>query len=132
MSLETPLARVRGLGAAGHGGEHWSAMRMNSLALLFLTVWLAVSLLRLPALDHRTLAEWLASPFAAAPMLLFVAVLFRHAEKGLKEVIDDYVHDEGLRAFALVLLAFAAWGAAALAAFAVLKVALAAGGAGPG
>ena len=124
-SLETPLARVRGLGAAGEGAEAWWRERLSSVALFLLFVWLAVSLLRLPDLSHRTLAEWLAQPLAAVPMLLFVAVFFWHARLGVRVVVEDYVHDEGGKLFWLVLIDFAAVLAGGLAAFALLKVALA-------
>ena len=125
MSLETPLARVRGLGAAGEGAEHWWHERLSSIAAVLLYVWLAVSLIRLPSLDHRTLTEWLAAPLVAVPMLLLVATTFWHARMGLQVVIEDYVHDEGAKLFWIVLVRFAAVFAAALAAFAVLKIALA-------
>ena len=124
-SLETPLARVRGLGAAGEGAEAWWRERLSSVALFLLFVWLAVALLRLPDLSHRTLAEWLAQPLAAVPMLLLVAAFFWHARLGLRVVVEDYVHDEGGKLFWLVLIDFAAVLAGGLAAFALLKVALA-------
>ena len=127
--METPLGRVRGLGAANHGGEHWWEVRVNSVALLGLSVWLTVSLLRLPDLGHGTIVEWLRQPLAAVPMLMLIATIFWHANKGLREVVDDYAHDEGWRAFWLIALTFAAWSGAIFAAFFVLKIALSVGSA---
>ena len=126
--LETPLARVRGHGSAREGAEHWWHERMSSVATLLLFVWLIVSLLRLPSLDHRGVTEWLRDPLAAVPMLLLVAATFWHLKMGLQVIIEDYVHDEGNRFLALLLLAFAAIGGAAFAIFAVLKIAFAAAG----
>ena len=63
----TPLGRVRGLGSAQHGGEHWLTERVTSVALLFLGTWLLASLLLLPKLDQRTLIEWLHAPSGAIP-----------------------------------------------------------------
>ena len=125
MTSKTPLGRVRGLGAAGEGAEHWWHERLSSIAALLLYVWLIVSLLRLPALDYATLSQWLAQPFAAVPMLLLVATSFWHAKMGLQVVVEDYVHEEGGKFFWIVLINFAAILAAALAMFAVLKVAFA-------
>ncbi len=34
--LRSPLGRIRGLGSARHGTEHWWALRLTSLALIFL------------------------------------------------------------------------------------------------
>ncbi len=50
----SPLGKVRGLGSARHGGEHWLTERISSLALLLLGTWLIASLLLLPHLDQRT------------------------------------------------------------------------------
>lgn len=122
---ETPLARVRGLGSAREGAEHWWHERASSAAVLLLFVWLIVSLLRLPSVDHRGVTEWLRDPLAAVPMLLLVAATFWHLQMGLKVIIEDYVHDEGNRFLAILLLNFAAVAGAAFALFAVLKIAFA-------
>jgi succinate dehydrogenase / fumarate reductase membrane anchor subunit len=121
---ETPIARVRGLGSAREGGGHWWHERLSSVACLLLYVWLLVSLLRLPALDHRGVTEWLRQPSAAVPMLLLVLATFWHLTMGLKVVIEDYVHEEGNRFLSVLLLDFAAVAGAAFALFAVLKIAL--------
>lgn len=123
MTMETPLARVRGLGAAGHGGADWWAVRVNSIALLLLSVWLLVSLLRLPAVDYATVTEWLRDPLAAVPMLLFIATLFWHILKGMREIIDDYVHEPDWHVFSITALAFFVYGGGLFAAFCVLKIA---------
>lgn len=123
MRMETPIARVRGLGSARSGAHHWWVERLTSVSTLILFLWLAVSLLRLPALDHGTVVDWLASPLAAVPMLLLVASTFWHLKLGLQVVIEDYVHEEGSKVFALVLLNFFVIAAAAMAIFAVLKIA---------
>ena len=44
----TPLGKVRGLGSAREGGEHWLTERVTSIALLLLGTWLIASLLLLP------------------------------------------------------------------------------------
>ena len=119
----TPIARVRGLGSAREGAEHWWHERLSSVALLLLFVWLIVSLLRLPALDHRGITEWLRDPLAAVPMLLLVLATFWHLQMGVKVVIEDYVHDEGNRFLTIMLLDFAAILGAAFGLFAVLKIA---------
>jgi succinate dehydrogenase membrane anchor subunit len=118
-------ARVRDSGSARAGAEHWWHERASSVAVLLLFVWLIVSLLRLPALDHRGVTEWLRDPLAAVPMLLLIASTFWHLQMGLKVVIEDY---EGNKFLSILLLNFAAVGGAAFAIFAVLKIAFTAGG----
>ena len=119
----TPLGKVRGLGSAHHGGEHWLTERVTSIALLFLGTWLLASLLLLPKLDQRTLVEWLHAPSGAIPMALFVIIGFRHALDGMKVVVDDYVHEEGSRFAWNILLLFLAVGGGAIALFAVARIA---------
>ena len=119
----TPLGKVRGLGSAGAGGEHWLAERVTSVALLLLGAWLIASLLFLPSLDRGTLAEWLAAPSGAVPMALLVITAFAHGLNGMKVVVDDYVHDEGNRFSVNTLLLFLAVGGASLALFALGRIA---------
>ena len=124
MTMETPLARVRGLGSAREGGHHWWIERLTSVSTLLLSIWLIVSLLRLPGLDFRTITEWLQSPLAAVPMLLLVLSTFWHLKLGMQVVIEDYVHEEGWKFLSILLLNFAAVIGAAFALFAVLKIAI--------
>jgi len=121
--METPLSRVRGLGSAGHGGADWWAVRVNSVALLLLSVWLVASLLRLPAVDYATVTEWLREPIVAVPMLLLIATTFWHIKHGLREIIDDYAHAESQRVLWITLLSFFVYGGGAFALFCVLKIA---------
>ncbi len=125
MSLgnsSTELKKVRGLGSAGEGGEHWIGERVSSIALLLLGTWLIASLLMLPALDHPTVTEWLRQPLGAVPMALFVITAFRHGLDGMKVVVDDYVHEPGDNFALNTLLLFLAVGGAALSLFALGKV----------
>ena len=119
----TPLGRVRGLGSAHHGGEHWLGERVTSIALLLLGTWLISSLLLLPRLDQRTIIEWLRAPSGAIPMALLIIVGFRHALDGVKVVVDDYVHEEGSRFAWNILLLFLAVGGGAIALFALARIA---------
>ena len=119
----TPLGKVRGLGSAREGGEHWLSERVASVALLLLGAWLIASLLFLPDLKQATVVEWLRNPSGAVPMALFVIVGFAHALDGMKVVVDDYVHDEANRFAVNTLLLFAAVAGAALALFALARIA---------
>ena len=119
----TPLGKVRGLGSAREGGEHWLTERVTSIALLFLGFWLLASLLLLPNLDQRTLIEWLHAPSGAIPMALLIVTGFRHALDGVKVVIDDYVHEPGNNFVLNLLMLFPAVGGGAIALFALARIA---------
>jgi succinate dehydrogenase / fumarate reductase, membrane anchor subunit len=118
----TPIGKVRGLGSAHHGGEHWLTERVTSIALLLLGVWLLASLLLLPKLDQRTVIEWLHAPSGAIPMALLIVVGFRHALDGVKVAVDDYVHEEGSRFVINLLLLFLAVAGGAMALFALARI----------
>jgi succinate dehydrogenase / fumarate reductase membrane anchor subunit len=123
----TPLGKVRGTGSAHAGGEHWLSERVTSIALLILGVWLIASLVMLPDLAQRTVVEWLRLPSAAVPMALLIFVGFRHALEGMKVVVDDYVHEEGNRFAVNLVLLFLAIVGAALALFALGRIAFGGG-----
>jgi succinate dehydrogenase / fumarate reductase membrane anchor subunit len=132
MSLgdsSTELKKVRGLGSAREGGEHWIGERVSSVALLLLGTWLIASLLMLPSLDHATVSEWLRTPLGAVPMALFVITSFVHGVDGLKVVVDDYVHEPGNNFALNTLLLFLAVGGGALALFALARIAFTGGAA---
>ena len=119
----TPIGKARGLGSAREGGEHWLSERVSSVAMLLLSSWFLASMLFLPDLDQRTLAEWLRNPSGAVPMALFVITAFWHGVDGMKVVVDDYVESEANRWALNTLFLFLAVGGASLALFALGKIA---------
>ncbi|MBX3593229.1 succinate dehydrogenase, hydrophobic membrane anchor protein [Sphingomonas sp.] len=122
MGNGTSIGRVRGLGAAHEGTHHWVEQRLTAGANLFLMLWLVVSLVRLPDMGYETVQLWLASPWAAVPMILLVISVFFHLKLGLQVVIEDYQHDE-TRVVLLTLLNFFAISGAVFAIFSILKIA---------
>jgi succinate dehydrogenase / fumarate reductase, membrane anchor subunit len=124
----TPMGRVKGLGSAREGGEHWLAERLTSVALVLLGAWLVAALLFLPDFSRRTLIEWLGRPSGAIPMALFVITVFRHGVDGLKVVVDDYVSTAENRWALNTLILFLGVAGASLALFALGRIAF--GGAG--
>ena len=118
----TPLGKVRGLGSAHEGGQHWLEERFTSVTLVVLALWLVFSLLMLPDLNLDIFKEWLSSGRGAIPMALLVITAFRHGLDGLKVVVDDYVHDEGTRIGLHYFLAMATIAGASIALFALAKI----------
>jgi succinate dehydrogenase / fumarate reductase membrane anchor subunit len=123
MDSRTYIGRVRGLGSAKHGGEHWLKQRLTAIGNLLLTSWFVISLLVLPNFDQATLAQWLAQPLVAVPMILMIANIFWHARLGLQVLIEDYVHDEGLKFATMALLNFYVVASAVFGIFIVAKLA---------
>jgi len=124
MSLRTPLGRVLGRGSAKSGSGHWWTQRLSSIALVPLTLWFAISLTLLPALDYATVSAWLAGTWTAILASLLVLVLAHHSNAGIHVVIEDYVHDPALKLVGLVLVTFAHGLIAVAGVLAVVRVGL--------
>jgi succinate dehydrogenase / fumarate reductase, membrane anchor subunit len=122
-SLRSPLGRVAGLGSAKNGVHHWWLQRLTSIALVPLMIWFAVSLLSLPSLDRVTVIAWMAQSWNALLLIVLVLVATYHSQLGVRVVVEDYVHDPGMKTLTLVLLTFAHALAAVVGVFAILKVA---------
>ncbi len=98
------LGRVRGLGSAKEGVQHWWVQRLTAIALVPLSLWFLASVLALLGGERAALVAWLSSPFSAGVMILFLLATFWHALLGLQVVIEDYVHHEGRKLATLLLV----------------------------
>jgi succinate dehydrogenase / fumarate reductase membrane anchor subunit len=125
MSIRTPLAHVRGLGAAKDGTHHWWLQRVTSIALVPLVLWFIISLLGVSHADYETFQHWLSNPFRAGLMVALLAVLFYHASLGMQVIYEDYVRPEGAKVIAVLATQFVLFLLGAISIVAVLKIALA-------
>lgn len=123
MGNGTSLGRVRGLGAAKSGTHHWIIQRFTAVGNILLVLWMIFALLQMPGLDYDSVTTWIAQPLVAVPLMLMLVSIFWHLKLGLQVLIEDYVHDDGLKFAALLLLNFYAFGGAALGLFSVAKIA---------
>jgi len=123
MTMRTPISRVRGLGSAKDGTHHWWMQRLTAVALIPLTIWFVVSMIRLAGADHAVVSAWLANPVTAVLMVLLVIATFHHLQLGMQVVIEDYIHGEAAKVMCLVGLKLASFALGVAAVFAVLKVA---------
>jgi succinate dehydrogenase / fumarate reductase membrane anchor subunit len=122
MKSGTPLGRVRGLGSAHAGVEHWWNQKLTAGSNLFLMSWLMISIARRPSYDYAAMREWLSSSWVAIPMALLIVSVFYHFRLGLQVLIEDYQHNES-RVAALVLLNLFTFGMAGIAIFSILRIA---------
>jgi succinate dehydrogenase / fumarate reductase membrane anchor subunit len=127
MGSGTQLGRVRGLGAAKGGTHHWIVQRYTAVGNLLLVTWLVISCAMLPSFDRWAVVGWLANPLVAVPMILMIVSVFNHLRHGLQVLVEDYVHDEGLKFATLMLVNFYAIAAGTLGIFAVAKIAFTGG-----
>jgi len=122
MTMRSTIARVRGLGSAKHGTEHWWAQRVTAVALIPLTLWFAASLIAMAGAEWETAYLWIASPAGAVPMILFLLAGLWHGKLGLQVVIEDYIHAEGVKVALLMLLSLATVALGVAGIFAVCKI----------
>jgi succinate dehydrogenase / fumarate reductase, membrane anchor subunit len=124
MSLQTPLARARGLGTAKKGVQHWWWQRLTAVVLVPLCLWLIGTIVTMQASDYSTVINWIQSPLVSGLLVFLIAALFYHTQLGLQVVIEDYVHSEWVKITALVVAQFLMVLLALTAVIAVLKIAL--------
>jgi succinate dehydrogenase / fumarate reductase membrane anchor subunit len=126
MSLQSPLGRVLGLGAAGDGPAHWWSQRVSAVGLALLAIWFVVSLAGVDLASYGAVRAWLASPANTVLSSLLLATLAYHSSLGVQVVIEDYVGG-GLRVVAMVLSQFAHIVLAGIGIVAILRVAFGGG-----
>jgi succinate dehydrogenase / fumarate reductase membrane anchor subunit len=124
MTMRTPLARVRGLGSAKKGTEHFWLQRVTALANIPLTMFLIVSLVVHAGSDFATMRAYLATPLVSVAMVLLIISAVWHMRLGLQVVIEDYVHSEGRKLLAIMMNNFIAIIIAVSCLMAILKIAL--------
>jgi succinate dehydrogenase / fumarate reductase membrane anchor subunit len=122
MNRRTPLAKVRGLGSAKKGTEHFWLQRLTAVANLFLVCFLIGLVTQLAGADSATVRKALGQPYIAVPLLLLVLSGVIHMRLGMQAIIEDYVHSEGRKLLALVLNTFFAILVGITCVFAVLKL----------
>jgi succinate dehydrogenase / fumarate reductase, membrane anchor subunit len=106
--LRTPLSRARGLGSAKQGVHHWWAQRITAVALIPLVTWFAISLIMMSGADYAVVRAWIGSPVVMVLLTLTIVIGLHHGQLGMQEVVEDYVHSEGLKLALIVLLRFTA------------------------
>lgn len=127
MSLRTPLKNARQLGSAKEGADHFWKQRVTGLANFILAIFLVGVLVSLGGATHATVAQTLARPVISLPLLLLIFSGTFHMRLGMQTIIEDYVHQDGVKVILLIFNTFFCILLCAVSGLAILKLFLGAG-----
>ena len=120
--MSTPLARVRGLGSAKSGTQHFWRQRLTAVANVPLTIGFVLIVVGLLGRNHAAIVQILGSPLVAVVMLFFIMSITTHMRIGMQVIIEDYVHDERTKLTMLMANTFFAVAVGLACAFAILML----------
>lgn len=101
---QSNLKKVIKMQSKSHGVVHWKLQRISAIAMIPLIIWFVSSLVFSLINGYDQSITWLQSPLNATGMVLLFGTLYFHAASGLQVVIEDYVHNEGLKIMSLILI----------------------------
>lgn len=110
MSLRTPLGRVRGLGTAKDGTDHFWVQRVTALALIPLSLLFVGLVWSFNGADRADVIALMGNPLVSSLFILFIVAGIYHAKLGVQVVIEDYIHSEGLKLASLILVSLLSFG----------------------
>lgn len=102
--------------------RHFKTQRLTgalNIVLLAFLVWLVIALA--PA-DHTSFVAAIRNPLVWIPLVLMLVIVPVHMRIGMREIIEDYVHDPRLNRFSLMLNSFFALVIGIVGIGAVLKI----------
>ncbi|MBS7697236.1 MULTISPECIES: succinate dehydrogenase, hydrophobic membrane anchor protein [unclassified Chelatococcus] len=123
FSIRTPAGRVRGLGSAKSGTEHFWLQRLTAVANVPLAIAFIIIVVSVAGRDFEAARLAISQPLIAILLLLFILSGVIHMRIGMQVIIEDYVHSEGAKVVAVIANTFFAVVIGAAATFAVLKIA---------
>ena len=122
VSMRTPLARAKGLGAAGHGVEHWWVHRVTAVSNIPLIVAFVAIVATLAGRPHPDAIRIMSHPLVAILLSLCVISVTNHMRLGMALPIEDYIHQKGYKLAALIANNFFAAVIAVICLYSILKI----------
>jgi succinate dehydrogenase / fumarate reductase, membrane anchor subunit len=121
-NMRTPLSKVRGLGSARSGTDHFWRQRLTAMANIPLAIAFIVVVLLLQGKDRSSALHLLANPFVTILMLMFIGSGLYHMRLGMQIIIEDYVHGEATKVLCLMANTFFTITIGVASVYALLKI----------
>ncbi|NQZ14378.1 MAG: succinate dehydrogenase, hydrophobic membrane anchor protein [Alphaproteobacteria bacterium] len=126
-SIQTPLAKAKGLGSAHHGTHHHMLHDITTIANIPLIGWVIYTIFSLRNATYEEFTVWMSHPVSIVVAVLFVLTTFKHVTGELQVVFEDYVPCRVMRTILVlgVKLVFLVLGVASI--VALMKIAFTTG-----
>lgn len=69
----------------------WKGQRISGAALISLSIWFLIEILRHTQADYLLVLAWASQPWVGIALTLFLGMVFYHSTVGLQVIIEDYI-----------------------------------------
>jgi succinate dehydrogenase / fumarate reductase membrane anchor subunit len=89
--LQTSLMQTEGTRTTHKVVTQWKGQRLSGAALISLSIWFLIEILRHTQADYFLVLAWASQPWVSISLILFVSMIFYHSALGLQVIIEDYI-----------------------------------------